>query len=183
MQELQNLSSQLSLNTANCNTELDYINLIEKFSRNSVADASNDDIKCKDDNDNDIQSTPPINIDNQQEQIDVEHMNDHNTSDIIPQDNDYRSHLQTQLHTTLQSLSLIELQSLATRLSIDYSNCLHDKVDENFIQKGVIQDGSEGDTSSDERKENAIIEKLARQHVMQYDRRESIELTNCVRMW
>jgi len=176
MQELQNLSSQLSLNTANCNTELDYINLIEKFSRNSVADASNDDIKCKDDNDNDIQSTPPINIDNQQEQIDVEHMNDHNTSDIIPQDNDYRSHLQTQLHTTLQSLSLIELQSLATRLSIDYSNCLHDKVDENFIQKGVIQDGSEGDTSSDERKENAIIEKLARQHVMQLIEEKALNL-------
>jgi len=175
--ELQTLSNQLSLDTTNCNNKLDYINLIENFSRSKKkADTSvDDDVNCK--CDSNIQSTPPINIDNQQEQIDAEHMNDHNTpDDILPQDNDYRSHLQTQLHTTLQSLSLIELQSLATRLSIDYSNCLHDKIDENFIQKGVIQDGSEGDTSSDERKENAIIEKLARQHVMQLIEERALNL-------
>ena len=174
--ELQNLS-QLSLDTTNCNTELDYINLIENFSRNSYnmkeADASVDaNINCKDDNDNNIHSTPPINLVNQLQ--DVEDINDHNAPDV-PQDNDYRSHLQTQLHTTLQSLSLIELQSLATRLTIDYSNCLHDKVDQNFIQSGFIQDTGVGDISS-ERKENAIIEKLAREHVIQLIEEKALNL-------
>jgi len=180
--ELQTLSSQLSLDTTNCNDELDYINLIENFSRSKKEAASVDDgINCNDDNDNNTIQSTPINLDNQQQQ-DVEHMNDHNTpDDILPQDNDYRSHLQTQLHTTLQSLSLIELQSLATRLSIDYSNCLHDKIDENFIQSGDIQEqaynSSTGeDMMAERRYENEIIEKLARQHVIQLIEEKALNL-------